>query len=214
MVELLGLYGGTFDPVHLGHIHAARSVCRALGLSKVQLILAARPGHRGAPDSSVEHRWRMLQLACAAYEELVADDSEIRRHGRSYTVSTLTHVHERFPGSIPCWILGQDSFATLPSWHRWQELLSLCNLIVVDRPGLQLQEPEAVRALCALHETQAFRPDVLGQIVRLDLPMQDISATQIRGIISRGGDPAHLLAAPVNAYIKRHGLYTSTEDPV
>lgn len=211
---VIGLYGGTFDPVHVGHIHAARSVREALGLSQIRLVLAARPGHRGQPDSAVEHRWNMLQLACAEHEGLVADDSEVRRSGASYTVATVESLRRQQPASAVCWILGQDAFATLPIWHRWQELLDFCNLIVIHRPGDLRDEPAQVRQLCAQHERVSLDRTRIGQIVRLDLPMQEVSASEIRCRIAAGEPVEHLLAAPIYTYIKTHGLYTSTEDPV
>ncbi len=212
--EVFGLYGGTFDPVHVGHIHAACSVREALGLTEVRLVLAARPGHRGQPDSAIEHRWNMLQLACAEVEGLVADDSEVRRSGASYTVATVESLRQLHPASTVCWILGQDAFATLPIWHRWQELLNFCNLIVIDRPGDRRDEPTQVRQLCAQHERDSLDPSRAGQIVRLDLPMQEVSASEIRRLIAAGEPVEHLLAAPIYTYITTHGLYTSTEDPV
>lgn len=212
--EVVGLYGGTFDPVHLGHIHAACSVREALGLTEVRLVLAARPGHRGQPGSAVEHRWNMLQLACAEAEGLVADDSEVRRSGASYTVATVETLRQRHPAAAVCWILGQDAFATLPSWHRWEELLDFCNLIVIDRPGDQRDEPAEVRRLCDQHERASLDRFRIGQIVRLDLPMQEVSASEIRRRIAAGESVEHLLAAPIYTYITNHGLYIGTEDPV
>jgi len=211
---LLGLYGGTFDPVHLGHTHAALSVKSALGLSEVRMVLAARPGHRDAPDSNVEHRWRMLLLACGQYPGLVADDCEIRRQGKSYTIDTVADVRTRDADDIPCWILGQDSFATLPIWHRWRSLLDYCNLIVVERPGDARDEPASVRQLCAAHEVEAFDGARLGQIYRVRLPMKEISATDIRARLATGQAVEHLLAAPVYTYIRQHRLYVSTENTI
>ena len=128
---LVGLYGGTFDPVHVGHTHAALAVKDALQLEQVRMVLAARPGHRGAPHSEAGHRWAMLCLACEQHAGLVADNTELLRAGHSYTVATVAAVRAADPTAVPCWILGQDAFATLPTWHRWRELLNYCNLVVV-----------------------------------------------------------------------------------
>ncbi len=211
---LVGLYGGTFDPVHLGHTHAALSVARALGLSEVRMVLAARPGHRGQPASSVADRWAMLELSCAEHDELVPDDIELKREGESYTVATLEAVRAADPLAVPCWIMGQDAFATLPIWHRWQELLEHGNLVVVDRPGDRREEPAEVVALARRHECETLRADSVGQIVRLEMPMLEVSASDIRRRVAAGAPVAHLLAGPVNTYIREHGLYRIEEDPI
>jgi nicotinate-nucleotide adenylyltransferase len=211
---LVGLYGGTFDPVHLGHIHAACEVKKKLGLAEVRMVLAARPGHRGNPESDVQHRWAMLQLACERYPGLVADDVELRRSGKSYTVATVAQVRAADAENIPCWILGQDAFATLPIWHRWQELLDYCNLLVVTRPGDVRVEPQQVQQLCAKHETRCFDSTRIGQIWRLELPMKEMSATQIRAKLADGEAVEDLLAAPVYTYITQNRLYQHTENPI
>lgn len=211
---LVGLYGGTFDPIHVGHTHAALEVMRALQLPQVRMVLAARPGHRGAPASAAKHRWAMLRLACAEYSGLIADDTELLRGGESYTVATVAAVRQAQPDSVPCWILGQDAFATLPVWHRWQELLDYCNLIVVTRPGDVREEPQTVQALCAKHETDQFDKSCVGQVWRLALPMREVSATQIRAKLAANlpvkNDLEDLLAAPVYTYIRQHKLYLKT----
>ena len=215
---LVGLYGGTFDPIHVGHTHAALAVKRELQLDQVRMVLAARPGHRGAPGSDEKHRWEMLRLACAEHSGLVADDIELVRSGESYTVATVEAVRRAHADNVPCWILGQDAFATLPIWHRWQELLDYCNLIVVVRPGDIREEPKAVQRLCAEHETAHFDDSRTGQIWRLALPMREVSATRIRAKLAPNGDVEDLLAAPVYTYIRQHQLYLNlehkTENPI
>ncbi len=211
---LVGLYGGTFDPVHTGHTHAALAVKRALELAEVRMVLAARPGHRGAPAENTAHRWQMLCLACDQHPGLVADDMELQRSGTSFTIDTVMAVRESANAVVPCWILGQDAFATLPIWYRWQSLLDFCNLIVVERPGDTRQEPEAVQSLCHTHEVQTFDPGRVGQIYRLNIAMKEVSATAIRSDIAAGKAVEHLLAPPVYAYIRQHRLYVNTENAI
>lgn len=211
---LVGLYGGTFDPVHLGHIHAALAAHEVLGLPQVRMVLAARPGHRSAPAGSALHRWRMLCLACEAHPVLVPDDSELRREGHSYTIDTVIAARGVEQRCVPCWILGQDAFATLPSWHQWQRLLDYCNLIVVHRPNDTRPEPAPVQALCRVHAVDRLDPNRVGQIARLDVPMRALSSTMVRAQVAAGEMPSDLLAAPVSAYIKAHGLYANTEQVV
>ncbi|XOV83391.1 MAG: nicotinate-nucleotide adenylyltransferase [bacterium] len=211
---LVGLYGGTFDPVHLGHLHAARAAREELDLARVHLILSARPGHRAAPAGDTEHRWQMLKLACAASPGLVADDSEIRRSGFSYTIDTLMDWVENHPRALPCWIMGQDAFATLPIWHRWSELTQWCNIIVLGRPGDERPEPDEVRQLCQQCEVKVMDRSRIGQIYRVHRAMLEVSATDVRERVKNGEQVKHLLADPVYTYIKQHHLYEYSEKAI
>jgi len=211
---LVALYGGTFDPIHVGHIHAAQTVRRALNLHEVRMVLSARPGHRGTPAAHDEHRWQMLQIACDDESGLVADDSELRRAGHSYTFTTVHDLRRQHPERVPCWIVGQDSFATLPTWHRWRELLDHCNLVVVDRPGDQRAEPAELVDLCHRHAVDELDEERVGQILRLSLTMKEVSATQIRRLIAAGHSAEHLLAAPICHYISAHTLYVLAEKSI
>ena len=217
---LVGLYGGTFDPVHLGHIHAALVAKQELCLSQVRMVLAARPGHRVEPHASSQHRWEMLRLACAEHGGLIPDAVELQRKGMSYTIDTVEALH--VAGDIPCWILGQDAFATLPAWHRWQALMNFCNLVVVSRPGDVREEPREVKRLCDAHEVHRFASDAVGQVYRLRAPMLEISATQVRALLCSRQDEKltaneatqDLLADPVCTYITQYQLYQTTENSV
>jgi nicotinate-nucleotide adenylyltransferase len=211
---LVGLYGGTFNPIHRGHTHAALAVCQALGLNEVRMVLSARPGHRNQPAVSELHRWRMLELACGEHHELVPDDGEIRRPGESFTVRTLEDLHDDQPGVVACWILGQDSFATLPSWFEWRRIMTLANLVVLERPGQTAIEPPELMELCQAHEVDRLAHEHPGQIVRLSLPMLEISSTQIRADIKAGKPVDMLLAEPVWAYIRQHDLYQPSEKAI
>ena len=132
---LIGLYGGTFDPVHIGHVHAAESVRNFLGLDTVRLVLNSQPAHKSLTYAMTAHRWAMLEAVCANNDGLIADDIEVRRGGHSYTVDTLSMIRSEFPRAVLCWIVGEDSFATLTSWRQWEKLLEYCNLVVIPRPG-------------------------------------------------------------------------------
>lgn len=210
---LIGLYGGTFDPIHVGHVHAALCMQKHLDLRQIRLVLSARPGHRAQPMASVEHRWQMLCLACREHEHLTPDDSEVRRAGESYTIDTVREFRRSRSPDVPCWILGQDSFATLPEWYCWEQLLDHCNLVVLQRPGHHIQEPESLQALCRTCEVTMLDQGVVGQIVRVDAPMRHVSATDIRARIAIGDPVEHLLADPVCTYIRRHNLYVGVEKP-
>jgi nicotinate-nucleotide adenylyltransferase len=207
---LIGFFGGTFDPIHYGHLHAARTAASALRLEWVALILAARPGHRVA-RATIEQRWQMLQLALAGDTVLRADDREIRRSAASYTVDTLKELRaERGHDQSFVWLLGWDAYRELPSWNRWEELLSLSHLGVLRRPGvggdLSATMTQFTRAHAAADAMQLHtRP--AGLVTFVTAPMLRISATVVRDKLGRGEDVADLLPSGVRTYINQHHLY-------
>jgi nicotinate-nucleotide adenylyltransferase len=204
---LICLFGGTFDPVHNGHLHAARAVRRALRIEQIRLVLSARPSHKGSTGASLNDRWAMLQLACAEHPDLIADDREMHRSRPSYTVETLEALRAGHPRESLCWVIGSDAFALLDSWHRWQEVIELANLVVLRRPGAFPPMSERMRTFTADHQVQSLAGCHKGGIFILDDVMQEISAAQIRSEIAAGRDVRHLIPAPVALYIKEHHLY-------
>jgi nicotinate-nucleotide adenylyltransferase len=217
----LALLGGTFDPVHYGHLRIADDVRRALGLSEVRLVPAGDPPHRAGPVASAADRLAMLQIAVAVFPGLTVDDRELRRPGRSYTVLTLEDLRSEFPGRPLLLLLGADAFRGLPSWHRWRELFELAHLVVVERPGVRLEAslPAALRPLW--YERLTGDPKVLsmqpaGAIYLQAVAPQAASATTIREWLARGNvaDEAlrELLPAAVLAYIDRNQLYRPPPD--
>jgi nicotinate-nucleotide adenylyltransferase len=210
---LIGLFGGTFDPVHNGHLHAAGAVCDELGLDRLALVLSARPGHRAQPRTPLRHRWCMLEIACRADRRLQPDDREVRRAAPSYTVDTLVEVRAERPHEVLLWVLGSDQFRSLPTWHRWRELLQLTNLVVLKRPGEPLALSAEVAELLAARRVEGVPSQPAGSIRIVEAPMLDISATVIRQSLAAGAPVAHLLPPGVYTYIRRHGLYGVTSDP-
>ncbi|MFU8815956.1 MAG: nicotinate-nucleotide adenylyltransferase [Pseudomonadales bacterium] len=221
---MICLFGGTFDPVHVGHLHAARVVCDVLRLDQIRMLLSARPGHRSDPGAPVEHRWRMLELACAEDERLLPDDTEVRRAARlgrpSYTVETLEEVRQQHPDAVVAWVVGSDAYRELMSWHRWREVFDLTNLVVLHRPGapLQFDDDELAALTRERRSTQPLRQPAGGVLV-LEAAMRDVSATRIRrGLASGGGCErqlqavADLLPAAVYTYINEHHLYGVVSD--
>ena len=204
---LIGLYGGTFDPVHIGHVHAAESVRNFLGLDTVRLVLNSQPAHKSFAYATTAHRWAMLEAVCANNDGLIADDIEVRRGGHSYTVDTLSMIRSEFPRAVLCWIVGEDSFATLTSWRQWEKLLEYCNLVVIPRPGHQARFSEQIAALCRTHEKACFDASRNGQIVRVALPMREVSSTAIRQRVALGQGVDDLVDADVARYIHRNKLY-------
>ncbi|HEX7043845.1 MAG TPA: nicotinate-nucleotide adenylyltransferase [Burkholderiales bacterium] len=211
---MIGLLGGTFDPVHYGHLRPAHEVCRRLALAELRLVPAAQPPHRRPPLATPEQRLRMVELAVAEFPGLVADDREVRRGGVSYTVPTLEALRAELGPRVPlCFVLGADAFAGLPSWHRWEALFELAHLVVMERPGAPLVREAlpvwAASRLCASPDALAGRRS--GSIALLPVTQYDISATRLREIIARGGTPSFdEIPRAVWEYIQRHNLYRST----
>ena len=215
----LGILGGTFDPIHYGHLELAREVKDAAGLSEVRLIPAGDPPHRGAPVASALHRLAMVELAVADYRGFVVDAREIQRPGRSYSVLTLTELRAQYPAAPLALIVGADAFVGLPTWHQWQRLFELAHLIVVGRPGTPFDEPlppalaqEWTNRLVAT--PAELRAAVAGSITRVAITPRPISATAIRAALDRGdtGTVRGLLPPAVLAYIDRNRLYRSHQD--
>jgi len=221
MTSVLGLLGGTFDPIHCGHIELAREVRAALALSAVRFVPAGDPPHRAAPVATAAHRLEMVELAIAGEPGLEVDAREIRRPGRSYTVPTLEELRAEAPGRHLALILGADAFLGLPTWHRWRELFDLAHLVVVARPGVSFEgamppvlADEWARRL--RRDAAALAEESAGTIITQPISAHPISASAIRAQLARGlaGIAAvrGLLPAAVLAYIDRNQLYRSRPD--
>ncbi len=208
---MIGFLGGTFDPIHNGHLHAATSAAVALNLEFVNLVLAARPKHRAEPFAPIEHRWAMLELAVEGRDRLRADDCEIRRGTTSYTVETLEEVRARYGAQMPLvWLLGWDAYSALPTWHRWRELATLAHLCVMQRPGHDETLDAEMREFTESHRTDdiaLLRRRPAGRVAFIDAPMLSVSSTDIRMRLQRGENVGQLLPSAVSTYIKEHQLY-------
>lgn len=197
------ILGGTFDPVHRGHLHAAVVGRSLLVAPEVTLMPAARPWHRESPATSVEHRLHMLRLAAGEDPHLVVSDWEARREGPSYTVDTLTALAD---GEPLVWLIGGDAFAAVDSWHRVDDLAGLCHFLVLNRPGTRYDEriPKGFRRI---DDPAALVRWPSGCVCFASAAMLDVSATRVRRTISSGGAVDGLLTPEVWAYIRTHGLY-------
>jgi len=212
----IAIFGGTFDPVHYGHLRAAAEVSERLGVSDFRLLPAGVPPHRDATWAEPRHRLAMLELALAPHADLSVDDREVQRAGPSYMVDTLASVRDQ-AGDLPVVLcLGQDAANQLDGWHRWQSLLDLAHLLVMTRPESEPKYSDAV--LEAFEGRWVPTPQDLmgapaGRLCRVDVTCLAISSTDIRAQLAGGRDPRFLLPSTVLAYIRKHGLYRDAPVP-
>jgi nicotinate-nucleotide adenylyltransferase len=209
--RLVVLYGGTFDPVHLGHLDAAEDVRARTGCEELRLVPCHRPPHRAAPGVDAAVRRHLLELAVADREGLVVDPIELDHDEPSYTVRTLERVRERLgPEPALGWVLGTDAAAALDRWHRWRELPDLAHLLLLDRPGATLPETGPVAALLAPRRTEdpaALRAAPAGAVLDVHQRPRAIAATDVRAALADGRDVTGLLPPRVWSYIRDEGLY-------
>ena len=207
----IGVFGGTFDPIHFGHIWPVLDVCRFTGISEVRYIPNSRPGHRSQPQTDVNHRWNMTVLALDAYPELVADDREIRRADMSYMVPTLRSLRSEFGLRPLCLILGVDAFLQINRWHWWMNVLKLANIIVMDRPGTNIPHQLPNWWIDALKlSTRSLYERMSGSIIHVAVNRVGISATELRNRLRHGESIAGMMPDTVSDYISHHNLYNGT----
>jgi nicotinate-nucleotide adenylyltransferase len=212
-LNVRGILGGTFDPVHLGHVALAEAALAGLRLSEVLWLPSGSPGHRAPPVASARDRLAMLRLATGGNPRFRIDDSELDRSEPTYTVHTLTRLRAQLGNAQPlALLLGSDSFLSLPTWMRWRELFDLAHIAVASRPGDLPSDGGPAPELSAEIARRSARPEQLaasaaGRIVRFDMPPMDISASAIRAQLAAGRDTRRLLPAAVLAYIETQHLY-------
>lgn len=209
--KAIGILGGTFDPIHHGHLRLAIELYERLDLAEVRLIPAAHPPHRSSPFANAQLRLQMLQAAIIDTPGLVVDDRELHRFGPSYMVDTLSSLREEYPYRSLCLILGMDAFISLPQWYQWQRLITLAHLLVVHRLGTQIPAFSTMQDFLSEHQTNC--PDTLkkqltGCIWIEKIPVLNISSTQIRYLIATGKNPRYLLPAAVLNIINTYQLYS------
>lgn len=213
-VDAIGVLGGTFDPIHFGHLRLAEEIADACGLSQVRVIAAGTPPHRRTPHASAQQRFDMVCAAVNGNARLVADQSEVFREHPCFTVETLTGLRAEFGAQTPiCLMLGGDAFLTLPTWHRWQQLFEIAHLVVAERPGYALDQGLLPAPLAAEFEAR-FNPDANsihdrahGIIVKVAITALDISATGVRAHIAGRRSARYLLPDIVLDYIRANMLY-------
>lgn len=213
---MIGLFGGSFDPVHLGHVATAKELRERLGLSEIRFVPAARSPLK--PEVTADgHRVAMLERALAGHPGLVLDRSELDRPPPSYTIDTLRRLRQAVgPVESVVFILGLDSFLELPRWKEWQALTALAHLLVVSRPGsLPRFSPELA---AWLDERRADGIDALasapaGRVLLVEATPRDVASRRIRSAVQAGEDTSGWLNPAVRDYIDQHQLYRGEADP-
>ncbi|MDE1166758.1 MAG: nicotinate-nucleotide adenylyltransferase [Pseudomonas sp.] len=206
----VGVLGGTFDPVHIGHLRSALEVAELLGFDELRLTPNARPPHRDMPQVTAQDRLAMVEKAVQGVTPLTVDARELLRDKPSYTIDTLESMRAELCAHDPLFLLlGWDAFCGLPSWHRWEELLQHCHILVLQRPDADSEPPDALRNLLAARciSDPAALKGPSGQIAFVWQTPLSVSATQIRQLLASGKSVRFLVPDAVLAYIDAHGLY-------
>lgn len=210
---MIGVLGGTFDPIHFGHLRPALEIQQALGLRELRFIPSAEPPHRSKPQASALQRLMMVRAAIADQPGFVIDDRELRRSGPSYMVDTLHSLREELGESTPlCLILGLDAFLGLEGWHRWQDLFEYAHLVITHRPGWSLRDMHPGSILAKAIQARYSEPEQLarqpaGKLAFQSVTQLDISASGIREELTRGRDIRYLLPDTVHELIKTQHIY-------
>jgi nicotinate-nucleotide adenylyltransferase len=212
MNEAIGILGGTFDPIHFGHLRSALEVCEQLNLAHVRLIPSARPPHRNIPHASPQQRLMMLHLAMKNADGFIVDDRELQRDGTSYSVDTLISLRQDFPDNPLFLLLGTDAFLGIQTWHKWQDLLELAHIVVIGRPDETLAMPIELKTWYQQHLAMPNDAQRLaGKIWPVTVTQLAISATAIRATVLEGKSPQFLLPDAVIQLISQLGLYRSND---
>lgn len=214
--KAIGILGGTFDPIHFGHLRLAEEMLELANLRQIRFIPTGTPPHRDAPQTSARHRSAMVRLAITDQPAFVLDEREVERTAPCYTVDTLRELRAELGAAQPlCLLMGGDAFLQLHTWHEWEQLFELAHIVVGYRPGFTLEErihgatAELQRhyqqRLCAAN---ALSQQPCGGITELAIPKLEISATDIRRRVAEGRTIRYLLPNAVADYIHQHQLYT------
>jgi nicotinate-nucleotide adenylyltransferase len=204
---MIGIYGGTFNPVHYGHLRTAIEVKERLALEQIRMLPCRLPAHRQQPEASAEMRLAMLELAISATPGLQVDTHELQRPGPSYMVDTLRSLRSELADIPLMLIIGSDAFAGLESWYEWQQLFEYAHLVVITRPGYIQHALPPVLQVRRIENQSLLAQQAAGHLFFLGVTLLDISATQIRHLIASGSSAQFLLPDAVLAFIQQHQLF-------
>ncbi len=204
---MIGVFGGTFDPIHYGHLRPAQEAVQQLALAELRFIPAAQPPHRPPPVASAAQRLAMVELAIRGLPGLRVDDRELQRGGLSYTVLTLESLRAEFGHRPLCLLIGVDQFRSFETWQRWREIPDLAHLVVLNRPGATPGSLPGWARPRVCEDFRLLREAPAGRLAFLSVSPQDISATRIRAALTRGESVRGLLPEAVLDYIRTNQVY-------
>jgi nicotinate-nucleotide adenylyltransferase len=211
----MGIFGGTFDPIHYGHLRTAFELLQALKLPEMRFMPAGSPPHRDETVATNAQRLEMVRVAVAAQPGFTVDDRELRKQGPSYTIDTLAELRAEYALRPLCLVIGMDAFLGLPKWHRWRELLPLAHLVVAHRPGWRAPTAGPLGELLVEHGTLRVRDlhdTVAGRIYIHAVTQLEISSTELRNLIQAGRDPRYLMPDGVCRIIHDSGCYARKDE--
>ena len=206
----MGIFGGTFDPIHYGHLRSAFEMLQALRFDEVRFIPCGDPPHRGVTFADAQLRFRMVDVAIAGQDGFVSDDRELRRDGLSYSIDTLISLREEFPERSLGLIVGMDAFLGLPQWYRWDEILDFAHIVVAHRPGWKAPDIGPLGDLITEHGTHRvndLHETTHGHIHIHAVTQLEIASTEIRELVAAGRDPRFLMPDAVRDVIEETGIY-------
>jgi nicotinate-nucleotide adenylyltransferase len=214
-MRMIGILGGTFDPVHFGHLRPALDVHEALRFEELRLIPSSVPPHRPGPQASPTQRLAMLRAAVGDTPQFIIDERELERDGPSYTIDTLVSLRRELGPPGLCLLIGMDAFLGLPEWHRWRELIEHCHMVVMTRPGAAPPRAGELAAFVDRHrvsEAAGLAARSAGHVYFQPVTQLEISATQIRKRLAAGGSARYLMPLAAIDIIEREGLYRDHEE--
>ncbi|WNC71248.1 nicotinate-nucleotide adenylyltransferase [Thalassotalea psychrophila] len=206
--EHIGIFGGTFDPIHLGHIKPSEDIAKQLDLSQVLLLPAHIPPHKQSTFASTKQRKEMVELACEEHALFTLDARELNRHTKSYTIDSIKELKQQYPNAKLYFFIGTDSLISLPSWHQIQELLTLCHFVVGTRPGYCVSNlnDESIRTRIT-DDISLVKQQSAGRILLLETCQVDISSTLIREKLNNKENCSEFLPNKVSQFIEHNKLY-------
>ena len=206
----IGIFGGTFDPIHYGHLRTAFEMLQALNFDEVRFIPCGDPPHRGTTFADAELRFRMVEVAIVDQDGFVSDDRELRRDGPSYSIDTLLALREEFSDRSLGLIVGMDAFLGLPKWHRWDEILEVAHIIVAHRPGWKAPDIGPLGDLITengTHRVDDLHEATHGRIHIHAVTQLEIASTEIRDLVAAGRSPRFLMPDRVSNVIEETSVY-------
>lgn len=212
---MIGIYGGTFDPIHNGHLRSAIELVDILGLSEMRMIPCGLPPHRDRPTLEKHQRFELVKIAVRDEPRFVVDDQEIQRSGSSYTVDTLTTIRNQIGDTPLCLIIGMDAFLEFDTWHQWQEIPKLAHIVVMHRPNYDVNmssfcSRQLINSMVQQRQTNdidSLLEQNAGKLLTQSVTQLEISSSQIRSLIAAGKSIRYLVPEQVRELIEENGYY-------